>query len=417
MIKTCLIRILALTVLWSSQGYSAFSNYNSILIGEQAAGLGGAYTALWGDASASPYYNPGGLVWMEGNSFSASVSVYKKFDTVMGKDEDFIKAPLRVNQGYFQSIPSSTGSIVKYKDMKVGLSIVVPDYETYKGEINTTSTNTSVLHYQDESLWVGPTIGWQFGKKRKHAVGLTAYYTARNYSRSVQDRTIDTDINIFSEDKTITGNSLVFVFGYLVRFNKEISWGISLRPPGLEIAGTGTYLQNSMSSTGGTLNTPTTISKTELKSHTRIPGKLTAGIAWQNSKWKVACDGSFYSAENYFDFEDTDVRNKIQHQVIPGGALGVEYKWYPWFIARMGGYTNLSSQKELTSADRYGDRVDQLGFAANVTFISNEQIHFTFGGYYTGGKGKTVQRINQVYEVIPKSYQVFTMLIGTSYSF
>jgi hypothetical protein len=49
--------------------------------------------------------------------------------------------------------------------------------------------------------------------------------------------------------------------------------------------------------------------------------------------------------------------------------------------------------------------------------LRSENIEYTFGGYYTGGRGRSVQRINQAYEVVPKVVNVFTMLVGTSYSF
>jgi len=51
----------------------AFSNYNSILIGDQAAGMGGAYTAMSSDASAVSFYNPAGLAFLKGHSFSGSI--------------------------------------------------------------------------------------------------------------------------------------------------------------------------------------------------------------------------------------------------------------------------------------------------------------------------------------------------------
>lgn len=400
------------------RAFAAYSNYNSILIGEQGAGLGGAYTAMYGDASAAPFYNPAGLAWMRGNSFSSSVSIYKKFDTVMGKEEDLIKAPLRVNQGFFQSIPSSAGSVVRWGDYNVGLSIVVPDYDTFKGDISTTATNTSMLNFIDESLWVGGTLAKRISKTE--TAGLTLYYTARNYNRTVQDRTVDEGAGtavIFSEEKNVTGNSVVALLGYQIHWTDKFFMGISLRAPGLPVAGTGSYFKTEITAVGGATPYPSTISKPAISASTRIPGKFTLGFAYKESRWLVSADGTIYSAERYFDFSDTDIRSKIQHQVMFNGSLGAEYNFYPWLIFRTGWFTNLTSHKELDIADKYGDRVDQLGWAANVTLISKEKIRFTFGGYYTGGRGKTIQRINQNYDIIPKTQQVFTMLMATSYYF
>jgi len=400
------------------KSYGAFSNYNSILIGEQSAGLGGAYAAMYGDAAGAPFYNPAGLAWMSGNSFSSSVSIYKKFDTVMGKDEDLIKAPLRVNRGFFQSIPSSAGSVIRLGDYNVGLSIVVPDYDTFKGDISTTATNTSTLSFLDESLWVGGTAARSLS--HNETVGLTLYYTARNYNRSVQDRTINettNDANLFSEEKSITGNSVVAILGYQIHWTDKFFMGASFRAPGYQVAGSGSYFRNQISASGGVLSPPTSISRPNISASTRIPGKFTIGFVYKEEDWLVSVDGSLYSSERYFDFSDNNIRSKVEHEVMPNGAIGVQYSFQPWLIFRTGWYTNLTSQKVLDISDKYGDRVDQLGWAANFTLISKEKIQFTFGGYYNIGRGKTVQRIEQNYDIIPKTQQVFTMLVATSYYF
>jgi len=408
----------SLFLIFNDQAFAAFSNYNSILIGEESAGLGGAYTALYGDASGAPYYNPAGLAWMHGNSFSSSVSIYKKFDTVMGKDEDLIKAPLRVNRGFFQSIPSSAGSVIRMGDYNIGLSIVVPDYDTFKGDISTTSTNTATLSFLDESLWVGGTLAKKISPNE--TAGLTLYYTARNYNRTVQDRTVNestSDANLFSEEKSITGNAVVAILGYQIHWTDQFYMGIALRTPSYEVAGAGSYFRNQISATSGTLNPPVNISKPMISSSTRIPGKLTLGFGYTKDEWLISVDGSIYSAEKYFDFSDDNIRSKVEHASMFNGAVGIQYTYKPWLIFRSGWFTNLTSHKKLDIADKYGDRVDQLGWAANFTLISKEKIHFTFGGYYNIGRGKSIQRIDQNYDIIPKTQQVFTMLVATSYYF
>jgi hypothetical protein len=154
-----------------------------------------------------------------------------------------------------------------------------------------------------------------------------------------------------------------------------------------------------------------------MSSHTRVPGKVSLGFAYKDGPLTFTIDGSIYSSEKYFDFDDRDYRSKVQHQVMPNGSIGIEYQPLPNLILRSGWFTNLTSHKELELEDKYGDRVDQLGWAANFTYITKEQVKFTFGGYYVGGRGKTIQRIDQQYQIVPKMSQVFTMLVGTSYAF
>ena len=86
---------------------------------------------------------------------------------------------------------------------------------------------------------------------------------------------------------------------------------------------------------------------------------------------------------------------------------------------RAGVFTNFSSHPDpsLTIQGSQPDKVDQIGFSANVAFTSQDKIDYTFGGYYTGGRGKSIQQINQVTEELTVTQHVFTMLVGTAFSF
>ena len=61
-------------------------HYNNMIIGERAAGMGGAFTALSDDTSGM-YYNPAGIVHAQTKSLSASVNAYyslsKKYSGVI----------------------------------------------------------------------------------------------------------------------------------------------------------------------------------------------------------------------------------------------------------------------------------------------------------------------------------------------
>jgi long-subunit fatty acid transport protein len=138
-VTVVLISLLSINV------HAAYSNYNSMLVGNQAAGMGGAYTALSKDSSALAFYNPASLAFATDSSASASASVYKKFDTQYGSVEQFSTASLRVNQGFFRGVPSASGSVLTYEKLNASFSIVVPDYDTFGGEIRSTETSVSLL--------------------------------------------------------------------------------------------------------------------------------------------------------------------------------------------------------------------------------------------------------------------------------
>jgi hypothetical protein len=411
-------------VLISISAQGAYSNYNSMLVGNQAAGMGGAYTALSKDSSALAFYNPASLGFATNSSASASASVYKKFDTKYGDLDQFSTASLRVNQGFFRGVPSASGSVLTYEKLNAAFSIVVPDYDTFGGEIRSTETSVSLLSVLDESLWVGGGIGFQLSQLNEDwdpdtAIGATLYYTARNYSRTVRERIVTggTEALVMSEEKNILGNSLIAILGIQARM-QNFSWGISLRLPSVQISGTGSFFKsvvntNPFSSVSENHPSVTTLTKT--------PAKMTVGAAWfPDEQWTFAIDLSGYGQESYRDMTDPGTTaDEIHHRAIANLNLGAERQINRWLTLRLGAFTNFSSHDEpgASPSVRQSDRIDQLGWSANLGIETREKFTFTFGGYYTGGRGQSIQLLDQTLTRVPKSQQVFTMLVGTAFHF
>ncbi len=399
-----------------------FSNYNSILIGDQAAGMGGAATAMTEDASAVAWYNPAAMAKLKGQAFSAAVGIYKKFDTRYRDDSDITKASLRVNQGFFRALPSSTGSVIRpeeisaLKDWTLALTILVPEYESFKGDIFTDGTSSSTLNLVTESIWVGGAIARKINET--DSLGLSLYYTARSVSRTVNDRSFvsPTQSQIFSEEKNITQNAVVGILGWHHDLSEGFLLGLSLRLPSLPVSGKAEVTQDVVSN--GAIGSLVAARDMNTKAH--IPAKLALGLAWvtpNESKWAV--DLNVYEPLSYEDIEDNPaVSERIEHRLVVNGAAGYEKYWLPWLRTRFGIFSNFSAHPnpDPLKVRGQGDHVDQAGFSANAG-LRTKNIEYTFGGYYSGGRGQSVQRINQVYQVVPKVQNVFTMLVGTAYSF
>lgn len=408
------------TLFFSPDCNATYSNYNSILIGDQAAGMGGAATAVVGDSSAMSYYNPALLAMTEGQAFSAAVGIYKKFDTVYGLEEDFLKAPLRVNQGFFRSLPASTGNIIRIQDYSVGLSILVPDYDNFKGDIHNDSTNISTLSYVDESLWVGGSIAKKIAQNQ--SLGMTLYYTARNYLRTISDRSYNssTDYKVFTSEKTLVQNAIVFQLGYYYQYNDQLALGISARLPSIRVSGQASLFESYSEVTASGAAAPVESSYPNEGSLFILPGKLSAGVSYiYDTSWLISIDGSLYEGLTYMDTINESIASEVKHKFTWNGAIGIEKTFYPWLKARVGWFTNFSSHylPDDTIQKHQEDHVDQLGFSANVKFIADNKIGYTFGGYNTVGRGKSIQRVNQRYETLTKTQQIFTMLVGTSFQF
>lgn len=405
----------------SINSFAAYSNYNSILLGDQSAGMGGAATAVVGDTSAAAFYNPATLARLNGASFSAAVGIYKKFDTVYGEEEDFTKAPLRVNQGFFRSLPASTGNVIRLGEYVFGLSILVPDYDSYKGDLYKKGDNATTLAFVDESLWVGPSISKEISPTE--SMGITAYYTARNFIRSSTDL-VYADQNkatLFNQEKTITENALVFVLGYYKQFSEKWSTGLTIRPKAMRISGTATLFQ-SKTSIDIAANKMLVENKNDPDKASRvvIPGKLTMGVSYVPDRATVwAMDVSLHEGVSYIDLEDELLGKRVSQKAVWNVSLGVEKALIEWLRVRLGLFTNFSSHNDPdpTLMQLQEDKVDMLGFSANLVFMAGKRIGYTFGGYYTGGRGKSSQYIQGNYEVITKTQHVFTMLVGSQLYF
>jgi long-chain fatty acid transport protein len=413
--------ILTSITLGASQSYAAFSNHNSVLIGERAAGMGGAFTALTGDPAATPYYNPATTVLLTGSSLSASVNVYNKYETTLGGGQDFTETPLKINRGFFRSIPSSSGTIVHFGSFAAGISIIVPDYEFYSGQIKGNSNTSSFLNSVDESLWAGGTFSVRLTED--NSVGASLYYTARNLTRSVSDRIVSgTQAIITQEEKNLSSNAVVGILGAYHRINPIWSIGASYRLPSLPIAGEASYYR---SRTDTALLATSVINRSNLRAITPIPSKLTIGVAREIKNANTpsntfSVDLQIHESVKYQDLPELpEGADFIAHRNIVNLAIGFEQAIHELTTVRIGFFTNLSShpRPDPTLNRRQGDHVDMQGLSANTTFKTKDNTSFTIGGYYSGGKGTTVERTGDSLQIIAKSQQIYTMLIATGFFF
>jgi hypothetical protein len=273
----------------------------------------------------------------------------------------------------------------------------------------------------DESLWVGPSISKEISTTE--SVGITAYYTARNFIRSSTDLQYEssTKATLFNQEKTITENALVFVFGYYKQLSDKWSAGLTLRPKAMRIAGTATIFQ-SKTNIDTTTNTMIVENKNDPDKATRvmIPGKVTFGFSFvpnNSSVW--ALDVSLHEGVSYIDLEDEVLGKRVSQKAVWNMSFGFEQALIQWLKIRMGVFTNFSSHNDPDPSllQLQEDKVDMVGFSANLVFVAGKRIGYTFGGYYTGGRGKSSQYIQGNYQIITKTQHVFTMLVGSQLYF
>lgn len=380
--------------------------------------MGGAYTALSGDSSAIGFYNPAGLVLMEGNDISASATLFNKYDTTYGEGTNIVDAGERVNRGFFRTVPSAIGNVYRWKKWAFGFNIIVPDYDFYSGNISNGANEQSFLTYTDESLWSG-VVG-SYRASPTETFGVSLYYTARSLIRSSQDRSVvsPTQEIITTEEKSIKHNGLVLIFGYLWEFSEKWKLGASIRPPALSLSGQGSFFQ----SITDTDSLPSQITQYKnSKASTYIPPRYSLGLSYEaTERLFFAFDAKYFPGFGYRDMENVEASDNITHRDTWNAAFGIEYEFKePHFKWRMGVFTNNSSMAPVPAnpTERVGDKMDLWGFSSNINFLVSEHSSYTLGGFYTGGSGKSVQKTGNQYITLDKTHHIFSLLISTSYNF
>jgi long-subunit fatty acid transport protein len=409
---------LGLALALSVNAFASFQNPNSILPGDRAAGMGGAGASLLGDVSSAAFYNPALLALAEGRAFSAAVGVYKKFDTLYGETADYTKTPLRINTGFFRALPSSSGNIMEFQDWKLGLSIVVPDFEQFKGDLANTDSQTTTLTYTDESLWVGGAASRKIDETS--SFGMTAYYTARNYVRSIQDKVYSgTDARIYTNDLALTQNSLIFILGYFKKVSDQFHYGISARLPSVDFSSEASYFEDEIDTANSANNKR--LNQSSLKASIFIPAQLRLGLTFMpNDKWTHSADLTLQEGKTVLLFDLPEKADLLRYKATGNINLGTEYRISESFRIRTGIFSNISAMTDPKISENrlLADHVNQMGFSANLNYLSEvSKISYTFGGYYTGGNGYALTRNAHQLKKTTKSTNIFTMLVGTSFHF
>lgn len=415
-------RIATLILVTPLVTFGDFGNYNSVILGDRASGMGGASVALPGDSSSASFYNPAMITQSKGNNFSGSANIYNKYDTAYAGASDVKESSLKLNRGAFQAIPAAAGTSLSFGTFAAGISILTPDFNLFSGDIprqnlagGSNSTNSSTfINYKDQSLWVGGNLAINYTDDM--AFGLTFYYTSRDFFRATTDQTISNNRTQFVfESKAFTSNNILYILGGLKRWGR-FGFGMSYRLPSIQLSGDGSYYKSVLDTDAG--NTPVTNSISTIAAQTEIPYKLSTGLSYTIPKFfAVTGQVDIYGPLSFRDFEHPTAGEQVTYRQIMNYSVGAEIYARSWLALRAGAFTNFSSHPEITdNAERQGDHIDMLGFSSNLTIFS-QNTTFTFGGYFTGGKGQSTELVGNRIAVIPKNTYIFSMLVSTSYYF
>lgn len=143
---SCLLALICITA--TTEVSAQRANYESILIGERAIGMGGAFTAVADDASAF-HYNPAGLAQAETGGLSLSANTYGFFkSTVKGKYVSRDGAADDVRSGTL-IYPNALVYVMPLADMgleghTIAFGVTVPHFFRYRGHVNVSVHETTL---------------------------------------------------------------------------------------------------------------------------------------------------------------------------------------------------------------------------------------------------------------------------------
>lgn len=395
-------------------------HYRSLIIGDRAIGMGGAYTAISDDPSGL-YYNPAGIVYSNGKNLSASVNAFNSskttYDDVLGGN-DWSRSSSTLLPNFFGMV-QPLGDGRSY----FGFSYAVPDSvledqdQTFAAFGNVASYYVNVNN-QDNTYKIGPSYAREINDKL--SLGVTLYAHFRNKEQIVNQwlRLNNGDYEWSNSYYQSEETGYEPVLGLMWSPLEKLSLGLTIRQTQLLSSSTdsqvtcstdtGTPLQTQCENdpTYGNTREPTITSSTASR---EMPLEISLGAAWfASNKLLISGDINYYG-----ETSATDV--STARSSITNFALGMEYYFNHNLALRGGLYSNYANTPPIdTSRQGQEEHLDFYGMSLSLTrFTRTSSI--SVGITHASGSGDA-----QVFgdaETQSVSATASSLFLSTSYSY
>ena len=391
-------------------------HYNNLLVGGEAIGLAGAYTALYHDLS-SLYYNPAGMAFAHTHT-TASVNTFAweqtNFEQVFGNQQDFLRDSFAIVPGFFALKGShgqlSWGGFFAVTDYSKERSVTDAVYQPQQSPMTTLNEfahinidNSVYLiglsgAYQLSEQWaVGSTVGLElqefetvqgtgFSSQTPTEQGLllSGFDASRRFN--------DTSLNIqpslglmWRERNWSLGASLSRRFS--INRNYESISTMTASFPELPIA---SYVNS--------VRSVTTSSQTQ-----SYPWRLALGAAYRWGDLQLSLDVSHYTQvkRKHLYTDDQGVPIIRELAAVSNYALGVKYLLGSGHALMLGVFTDQSNGH--IDIDVPFERVEAIDLLGWAVAIESKFFGYstTIGLYHKTGSGLVrVADVRAVEEVI-----------------
>jgi len=325
--KGRLLALLALAVCgWSAPVQADRFHYQSLLIGQRAIGVGGAFTGVADDPSAA-FYNPGGLAQVpkDGISVSLSVSAFDERKTDDGVITDVGTVDL-AHKGK-PTVPVSATMMLKlgkkdaddFRSHAVAFSTFTRDRDdfTYKatvtGQLPDAPTRRrgaeAKLRVARSELWYGPSYAYRHSAR--WYFGFSSFLSVLRMSTESQTTSIEGDVEgavaatgelapnpTFRQQlrsSETTAHRLLMRVGALYKPTPRVSLGLMLQTPTLHLTSKGNVSDRIITVDGPQNVGSFSQVKRSVRAVSPDPWEVRLGIGYYASQWlTLSLDGSAY---------------------------------------------------------------------------------------------------------------------------
>lgn len=393
------------------------SRYREFVVGERAAGMGGAAIAIGHDVDAV-FANPAGLASADHNSFSLSANLY-------GIESTSVKNGLApgddTSSSKFVSVPSAMGGVARLSpEWVAGFGVFTPKKE--EGHILRSRDNNSrsyLLSASDQTMWLGPAIAWR-PKTSRLSLGAAVFGVYRDISEN-QSRYVANAYNLnFGADLQSFG--MFASFGATYDLGDGWSVGANVHTPNMRLWDDGKLTASVF---GHGPDDETSFYSSDVKANNRTPWQFALGIGREcPGRWSFGLDTIYHPATSYslasWKIDGENVSQTLHLHSVLDISLGGEIIVADLYPIRAGIYTALSATRvpaDPESTDLVTSDVDMYG----VTFSVGrrmENISVSLGIDYAFGEGHDLGYTADDQQVRTHCREnVFLCSVSTSYHF
>ncbi len=379
---------LAGTILAMAVGtaWAGEANYQPYVVGERAAGMGGAVTAT-ADGMDACFYNPAGLGRETRDSISVNGTLYgvRNYET---EDASFPGEDLNVSE--FATIPTGLSAIRKLRDgTSAAFSVFVPSQSSAREILAFPERQHYYNYSQDEqTIYMGVSLGQAVGDRL--SLGASAFGVYQTASE-LQNLYWGDYAYTYTANYKYSVLGAVGVAGAQYRFADEWAVGVAVSSPSATLAGEGSIQASEVLGDADVADAGALYYE-DLDADNGLPAQVRAGLGWQRAGVGSAGFDVVHHLSSRYDWmsgtaDGEDVVIRQEREAVTDLQVGGEYVWRRKHPLRAGLFTSFSSAPDPDPAGQSTlGQVDLYGATASIGSIG-ENVVANLGFSYVWGSG------------------------------